>query len=389
MKKLLLVLFVVVFALSGCGAKSESTDVGPNSDDVVVVGEANVSNGDDVVSEGTVDVEESSDDASVSDDDSEMITVTGMITSFAAPYIPVIDVEYNPVVYNGKEFTLIGLDVDKISKYLDRDIFVYHLEGFPMINADNKYIDVSIQFSLDDAYDGEMGALMVSDYTVLPAYDMELVDRSNDPYPISYYQDVIMTLCLGMYGNEADNIMDNPGYENKDFKEAVDTVYAAGYNFVKENGYYKIVNKDAVNIEKMPTVDEICKMVGIDKSEIVRKDDGGYFMYTSTWSNDEIEFSIFHDEEELSGSQNVDYLNIHGYRFKAFGVSVSDNVNSAYEIIAKKYKGMYSHHDDSVAKYVYDINGYGFTLNNIGYNNDFEIDEYNFVKNISFYSIID
>jgi hypothetical protein len=369
MKKFLVLLLVLGIALTGCAKDNAPETVDPDREPKA---------------EQPEEVEEVEVAEKV-----EMVTFTGEITANVAPYFVVIESEYNPLVFNGKEYTRIALGEDKISKYVDRDCFSYHLEGFPMLDTYGKYVDVTIEFNPADASDDERGFLYVSDYNVIPTRDEELVDKSGEDYPISYYQDVILTLCVGMYGNDADNIKDNPGYGFDDFKEAVDKIEEKGYTFKKENGYYKVVNENAYNFDHIPTVDEMCKLLDIDKSQIKKVQDGGYFMYSSSYSNDEISFVAFHDEEELKGTQKVDMLTIRGYNYTAYGVSLSDSVNKAFEKISKNYKGMYSHHDDSTAKYVYDVDGWGFTVNSIGYDNDHEVDEYDLVKWISVYAIID
>ena len=106
-----------------------------------------------------------------------------------APYFLIMYNEYEKINVNGKEYDRVALETDLISKYVSREHFLYHVEGFPMLDPVN-YVGMRIEFDPTTAYES-MGYLMVKDYRIIKdTYNNgeKLKDYSDEPYPITYYQ---------------------------------------------------------------------------------------------------------------------------------------------------------------------------------------------------------
>ncbi len=397
MKKILCMLLVLLLLLTACSSEKEVKTEAELKAEIRAELEAEQKAEMEQEQETEQDTEKlseskdkKSDESAVNQDFENGIEFSGELTCNTAPYVLMIYNEYNKAVVNGKEYDCITLEKDIISKYVKRQNFSYHIEGFPMIDS-NDYLDMTIEFDPTTAYE-TMGNLMVKDYRVIEdPYNngTKLTDYSNEPYSTTYYQDVIKTLCLGMFGAESEDAKKNPGYEsNADFKEAVDTILSKGYKLVQNNGYYKAVNENAYNIDHMPTVSEMCNIVGIDINDITTNEDNGYYLYSSHYSNDEIGVYINHDEK-LQGDDLVTGITVKGIDYKLYGISLGNTLLNTYDKIDEKYDGMYNMHDDSYAKYVFDVDGYAFTLNNIGWEENAQIEEYDLVRQISCYELVD
>lgn len=318
------------------------------------------------------------------------ISFVGRITCNTAPYFVCLYNEYNTVEVNGKTYDTIALSEDLLSKYVPRSGFSYHLEGFPMIDKDS-YFNYSIEFDPTTAEE-VMGYLMVKDYRIIEVpygNGAVLKDYSHEPYPTKYYSDVLYTLCLGLYGAEEVNPMDNKGYEeNKDFAEAVDNILSKGYDLVQANGYYKVVNESKVDIDEMPTVKEICNLLSIEMKDIVTQEDGGYATYWSRYKDDEIEFYVAHDDQ-LKETDIVLGISVTGYDYSLMGVSLGENLAKTYATMDKQYQHFEDRHSGGKAKYLYNIDGYALTLNDIGWYNDYPMDSETLIKSISYYGLLD
>ncbi|MBN2898183.1 MAG: hypothetical protein JXO44_05335 [Clostridia bacterium] len=149
------------------------------------------------------------------------------------------------------------------------------------------------------------------------------------------------------------------------------------------------VPETAVNIDKLLTLKEMCQMVGIDTTDMVTEEDGGYFMYYTHWANDQIEFSVFHDEEQPAGDMLVSNIKITGDAYKLFGIGVGDNLANSFKSMETRYEHLYSHHDETYVKYVYDVAGYALTFNGIGFNSEVVIGSDEVVTDIDYYILLD
>ena len=309
------------------------------------------------------------------------IEFNGKIVCNEEPYFVMLKNNSSKAKVNGKEYTYIALETDIISKYISRDKFLYHVKGFPMIVSDD-YLYMAIEFDPSTAYES-MDYLVVKDYRII---EPNLKDYSNEPYPITYYQDVIKTLCVGIYGAVEADVKKNPGYENNtDFKEAVDKVLSKGYVLVQNNEYYKVVNENAYNIDHMPTVNEICDIIGINVNEINTTEINYTTKYASEYFSDEIIFSIGHNKE-LKGTDLIDCIVIRGFDYTLKGIGLGDNVLNAYNKIAEKYDKLYTSYYERYEDYVFNVDGYAFRLNNLGYKeeNDNHVDKHDLVREIKF-----
>lgn len=310
----------------------------------------------------------------------DWVSYQGVLTCDIAPYQVLIE-DYGQQT--------LALEKNEILKYIDRSNFTYHLEGFPMVDPIEP-IYVTIQYDPATTYEA-MGYLFVENYRVIQTsndIDEQLKDYSNEAYPLTYYQDVIKTLCMGMYGSDQ-TVLENRAYqENEDFREAVDTILVAGYQLVKSNGYYKIANENAINIGHIPTVDEICRILGITLADINTREEGGYYLYISDYHNDEISIYIYHDEA-LKGSDRVSGISIKGYDFKLHNIALGETLGKAYSETDEAFDGFYNHHDDETMKYVFNVDGFALTFNDIGWDNTLQIDEDDLVRKINYYSVED
>lgn len=149
------------------------------------------------------------------------------------------------------------------------------------------------------------------------------------------------------------------------------------------------IPQTAYNFEKMPTLNEMCDLLGINISDVVTDEDGGYFMYYSHWSNDDIAFTVFHDEEELSGDEKLSNLEITGKAYTLLGIGCGDSVLKGFHKLGESHEHIYSHHNDSYAKYVYNVDGYALTFNNIGFDDAVVIQEDDVITNVSYYELLD
>ncbi len=317
----------------------------------------------------------------------QMVQVQGRLTCNIAPYCLLLELS-EPIELYGVTYDHISFEDTELENYVDRSNFIYNIEGFPMItDSSMAYV---LEVDLSTAYDA-MGYLMVKDYERLDADNTDVwVDHSSEDFPVDYYQSVIKGLCLSGYGVEEENIFDSPAMENPDFREAVDKITAKGYTFEVSNGYYKIISgQSAYNFEKMPTLDEICQIVGIDKAALERMDDGGYFMYSSSWSGEGIAFTVYHDAETLTGTERINYLNVTGPEYKISNIAYGDKVLKTINTLGQKLENIYSHHDDTFAKYVYSLDGYALTVNGIGFDNEAVVSEEDTVTSISLYELLD
>lgn len=315
----------------------------------------------------------------------ENTVFAGLLSSNTAPYFLVLTDAYNPIIVDDKEYTSLAFDAEKASKYLDRDQFSYHLEGFPIFSGKYNYLE--IEFDLNAAYES-MGYLRVDDYKVLSYNYGPLENKSSFPYPNSYYQEIIKTLGLGVYGAEEVDIKNNEGYNNEVFKAAVDLLENQGYKFVQHGNYYQVINEKPIQIDHVPSVNELCMMLGIEISDLNISEDGGYFMYSSNWIDEDIEFMVYHDEP-LKGDEKVSLINVNGLKYELFGLRTGMNVNEAFELLKTKYGGMYSHHSDTYAEYVFNVEQYAFTLNHIGFDEVVQIGDNELVLSMSLYELLD
>ena len=143
------------------------------------------------------------------------------------------------------------------------------------------------------------------------------------------------------------------------------------------------------NFEKIPTLNDICTILGIGISEVVTDEDGGYFRYYSHWANDDIAFEVYHDETVLTGEEKLGSLVIMGGPYTMFGIGCDDRLLESFEKIGQTYQHFYSHHDDAYAKYVYDVDACAFTLNGIGFNDAMVLDETDLVTSMNLYELYD
>lgn len=207
--------------------------------------------------------------------------------------------------------------------------------------------------------------------------------------PTHYYQEKLHELCLSEYGADAKEAMDNPAYQSSmEFKNAVDAIYERGYRLISENGYYRIVNPNVVNIKEMITVNEMCKLLDISLEDLEQAEDGGYFIYWTSFKNDEISFSIGHDEP-LKGDEYLLDIRVMGYGFSILGISLGQSVKDAYAMIDKTYDGYEDRHSNTIAKYVYNVDDYAFKLNDYGWDNQQELSETEIINQIDYYGLLD
>lgn len=61
----------------------------------------------------------------------------------------------------------------------------------------------------------------------------------------------------------------------------------------------------------------------------------------------------------------------------------------AYEELSSSYQGMYSHHSGSRAEYIYDVDGFGVVLNDIGWDAKVNLDEAMVVRKITLMGFLD
>lgn len=329
------------------------------------------------------------------------VRFSGELICNTAPYYLVLYNELESINVAGQEYNYIALNEDIVSKYVERKNFSYHLEGFPMVESSD-FTEFTIEFNPDTAKNVE-GNLMVYDYRIIEnPYDDGnlLIDYTNQPYPTKYYQDVLYTLCLGIYSADEDNPKENLGYsKNADFKEAVDTILAKGYELQKVEGkygydsFYKVINKSSYNFIEVPTFIEICNVLGIGMNEITTVDEYGYFSYSSTYEDDEISFSIYHDQK-LTGNEKLDKLIIKGYDFKFLDIALSDNVASNLSMLNNNYKNYENHHaygeEDHYIEKLYDVDGYALSICDYDWKNQAsEVQDNEIVKKIKIYNVID
>lgn len=217
----------------------------------------------------------------------------------------------------------------------------------------------------------------------------DLAPANLDNQPTHYYQEILYNLCLKEYGAESKEAMDNLAYQSSaEFKEAVDTIYERGYQLIAENGYYRIVNPHVVDINYRMRVKEMCDLLGIGLEDLEQVKGGGYFTYWTTYENEEVSFSIGH-EMPLKGDEYLSAISIKGYEFSLLGISLGQNVLKAYDIIEKDYDAYESHHSDTVAKYLYNVDDYAFGFNNYGWDNQHIISETEIINQIHYYELLD
>lgn len=147
--------------------------------------------------------------------------------------------------------------------------------------------------------------------------------------------------------------------------------------------------QEAYNFDKMPTLKEMCSILDITIEDVTTDEDGGYFMYYSHWANDDIAFTVFHDEEQLSGNEKLSNLEITSEAYTLLDIGCGDSVLKSFHKLGESHEHIYSHHDDSYAKYVYNVDGYALTFNGIGFDDAAVIQEDDVITNLSYYELLD
>lgn len=410
MKNITIILLITVLVLSGCGSKSSMSEEDLKAEireeleaeikaeeklkaeireELEAEIEAEEKLKDEIEAESKVDekkVEEKdqNEDTVVNQEFENGVFVQGYLTCNTAPYFILMD-NIETITYDGQEYDYIALSDEILTKYVNKNNYVYNLEGFPMITKSDMLM--TIEIDLENAYEG-LGYLFIEDYRLVEdQYNNgeTLTDYSNSPFPLIYYQEVIKTLCLGMYGSTEENILDNVGYTNDvDFKDAVDRVLSKGYELKRNGGYYIIVNKEAYNIDSDVSIDEICQIVGITIEDFETSENYNDFDYDSHFGNDEIWIGIAHDGL-LTGDMMVGEIHVRGYAYKLYDIGIGERVLDVYKELGSMYKGLYDKHSDTELECVFDVNGHILLLNNIKSREYAHIDDNTLVKSIDFW----
>lgn len=411
MKKLIAIILVMMFCLTACG----QNEVIKEADLKVKEAEAKVAEAERKAEEAekkaaeaeaklkeSENLEDNSDEEGLENDSEELegtgqnsvkTTITGQYFSQGSPYEVGFKDFYPSVIFNDKEYDSIIFDDDLFIDYIDRDSFVYDMEGFAKVE-EGPYFNIEIDLS---NCEDDRGRLIIRDYKVLEygqTMEPELVDYSNQKFTDRYYQDVIYKLSLGYYMAEEQNVKDNEGYKSdKDFKEAVDKMLAKGYEIVSKGSYYRIKNENAYDISEIKTVGEMCELLGIQISDIKTREDGAYYMYSSRYGNDQIYFEVHHDEE-LNNNQGISLLRIKGFDFKLCGVGFGDNALKSTQMLDNKFSKIENRHTlegDTKVNYLYSFGEVGAALyvTDFSWENDLEISDIEIVDNMGYYFLWD